>query len=338
MLISDLLRWGIRFLKGSGRVTRPLALLAPGLIAAVFFAWPAITSGVGRLYELREVKPQVFVWIPEDIIEQDGDPDYSRAGNAGFVVTSEGVLAVDATNSPYHAREVLYEIRQKTSQPMRYLIDTGGAGDEVLGNEVFADLRVPILSTPAVQSAVRDRAQFIGQKLAGNEKLGRRFRGIHVTPPNQTFQGETDVRLGGESIRLIPFDPSLHAAAVFVPGSKVVFLGDLFQNHYFPRLDSRDARQWIDALRQAESWNADVYVPGHGDPGSATDVEEFRSFLESLVSQVQSCIAAGKSPQQTRSEVTLQNYPWRAHELAAGLVEGVYQQLSTSAKNNDRSR
>jgi glyoxylase-like metal-dependent hydrolase (beta-lactamase superfamily II) len=338
MLTSDFLRSGSGFYKDSWRSTGSAARFALGLASLAVLAWPVIASGVGRLYVLREVKPQVFVWLPEDIIEQEGDPDYSRAGNAGFILTSEGVVAVDATNSPYHAREVLYEIRQKSGQPVRYLIDTGGSGDEVLGNEVFADLQVPILSTPAIQTEIRDWAHTIGQKLIGNGRFERRFRGIHVTPPNQIFQGETNVSLGGQTIRLIPFDPSLHAAAVFLPDSGVVFLGDLFQNQYFPRLESRDVRRWIDALRQVESWNADVYVPGHGDPGSKKEVGEFRSFLEGLMNEVQMRIAAGKSLEQVKSEVTLQNYPWRAHELAAGLVEGVYEQLSEPAKNNAASR
>jgi glyoxylase-like metal-dependent hydrolase (beta-lactamase superfamily II) len=303
-------------------------------LALAILLRPAITMGVGRLYRLLEVKPQVFVWIPDDIIEDEGDPNYSRAGNAGFVVTSEGVMTVDATNSPYHARELLYEIRQKTNQPVRYLVDTGGSGDEVLGNEVFADLQVPILSTPDIQAEIRDRAQTIGQKLTGDQKFERRFRGIHVTPPNHIFQGPTEVALGGQTIRLIPLDPSLHAAAVYLPSSKVAFLGDIFQNQYFPRLESRDIHRWIDALRQAESWNADVYVPGHGEPGPRKDVAAFRSFLEWMTNEVQTRVAQGKSLEQVKSDISFQNYPWHAHELSVHLIEDLYQQLSTSAKNN----
>ena len=338
MSTSDLLRSGSGFFKDSGRLTASAARCLLGLATLVVVAWPLTTSGVGRLYQLREVKPQVFVWIPEDIIEQEGDPDYSRAGNAGFVVTSQGVVAVDATNSPYHAREVLYEIRQKTSGPVRYLIDTGGSGDEVLGNEVFADLQVPILSTPTIQTEIRDRAQSLGQRLASNQDFGRRFRGIHVTPPNQTFDGKAELALGGQTIRLTAFDPSLHAVAVQLTTAKVVFLGDLFQNRYFPRLESRDLSRWIDALRQAESWNAEVYVPGHGEPGSKKELGEFRTFLESLTKEVQARIAAGKSLAQVKSEISLGNDTWRARELAPELVEGVYQQLSASAKNNSASR
>lgn len=337
MLTFDFLRRGSGLFKSSSRPAGGAAIFVLALAGAAFVAWPTVTSGVGRLYQLREVKPEVFVWIPEDIIEQEGDPDYRRAGNAGFVVTAQGVVAVDATNSPYHAREVLYEIREKTSEPIRYLIDTGGSGDEVLGNEVFADLQVRILSTPPIQAEIRDRAQFLEQRLAKSESFGRSFRGIHVTPPNQTFDGKAELTLGGQTVRLTAFDPSLHAVAVQFTAARVVFLGDLFQNQYFPRLESRDIRRWIEALRQAESWNADVYVPGHGEPGTSKDVADFRGFLEWVANQVQTRVAQGKSLEQVKSEVSFQGYPWHAHELSTHLLADLYQQLSTSPKNDPAS-
>ena len=328
MSTSDFLRSGWGFTHNFSRLQRAAVWAAIALTGCLA---PVIVPAVGRLYQVREVKPHVFVWIPEDIIEPDVDPQYGRAGNAGFVVTSEGVLVVDATNSPFHAREVLYEIRQKTDQPVRYLIDTGDAGDEVLGNEVFADLQAQILSTPVIQGQMRDRAQALAQSPSGQTPSGRRLRGIHITPPNQTFQGEDQFLLGGWAIRLTAFDPSLHAVAVSLPNAKVVFLGDLFQNQYFPRLESRDVHRWIDALRQAESWNAEVYVPGHGDPGGAKDVAEFRHFLEWLTNEVQTRLAEGKSLDQVKQELgNWSNYPWHAHELAAHLVEDVYQQLAAA--------
>src|SRR5438552_3496046 len=47
-------------------------------------------------YEVREVKPHVFVWVPEDILDQDADPQFRRAGTAGFIITAAAVVVINA--------------------------------------------------------------------------------------------------------------------------------------------------------------------------------------------------------------------------------------------------
>ena len=42
--------------------------------------------------------------------------------NAGFIVTSAGVVVIDALGSPALAEELLAAIRKVTSQPVRYVI------------------------------------------------------------------------------------------------------------------------------------------------------------------------------------------------------------------------
>ncbi len=314
---------------------RRLPVSRAAVILAVLVCWsgPHRALAVGWRYEVREVRPNVYVWIPEDIIDIDGDPQYSRAGDAGFIVTNDGVVIVNATNSPFHAREMLYEIRQRTSEPVRYVIDTGGAGDEVLGNEVFADLQAPILSTPAIQAEIEGREQSLFQRANGNTQFQRRLRGIHITPPNQTFQGEKQLSLGGHTIRLISFEPGLHALAVSLPSSKVAFLGDLFQNGFVPQLESRDIHKWIQALKDAETWDVDVYIPGHGDPAGKKEVAAFRLFLQGLTNDIEARMAEGKSLDQTKAELLpLKNYSGHARELAPQLVADLYRQLASTAK------
>jgi glyoxylase-like metal-dependent hydrolase (beta-lactamase superfamily II) len=313
------------FERRCGRASLAAAILA----ALICCTGPNGARAVGRRYDVREVKPNVYVWIPEDIIDIDGDPQYSRAGNAGFVVTNDGVVIVNATNSPFHAREMLYEIRQRTSEPVRYVIDTGGAGDEVLGNEVFADLQAPILSTPAIQAEIEGREQSLFQRANGNTQFQRRLRGIHITPPNQTFQGEKQLSVGGHTIRLISFEPGLDAVAVSLPSIKVAFLGDLFQNGFIPHLESRDIHKWIEALKDAEAWDIEVYVPGHGEPAGKKEVEQFRQFLEWLTNEVQTRVTEGKSLDQTRAELLpFKNYNGHAVDLEPELLRDLYQQLA----------
>jgi glyoxylase-like metal-dependent hydrolase (beta-lactamase superfamily II) len=284
------------------------------------------------LYEVRELKPNLFVWIPEDVLDPEGDPLFNRAGNAGFIVTTEGVAVVNTTNTPFHARELLYEIRRRTDLPVRYVINTDSQGDHVLGNEVFVDQQATIVSTAAAQAEMQQYQQELARRLDEDEnwRLQARMRGIHPTPASQTFEQEMSIRLGGQEIKLVSLSGGHSAgdAVVYLPGAKVLFLGHLFENGYFPRLAASDVRRWIEILRQVESWDAETYVPGRGAPGDKKQLAEFRQFLEWLVTEVQTRLQQGKSLDDVRHELNpLENYHWGARDLAPRAVEAVYRQL-----------
>ena len=305
-----------------------LVLSADSLLPTAYSHPPA-----RGLYEVREIKPGVFVWIPEDVLDLEGDPQFNRPGTAGFIITNEGVVVVNTTNSPFHAREVLYEIRQRTDGPVRYVINTDADPDQMLGNEVFVDQSAIIISSNPAQAAMQRYRDDLARRLNEDEnwRLQGRMRGIHPTLPNQLFDEEMSLRLGGQEIRLhrVTDGESSGDAVVYLPAAKVLFLGRLFVNGYFPRLASADVRRWIGFLREVESWDVDLYVPGHGPPGDKKQLAEFRGFLEWLVNEVQSRLEQGKTLAEIRREVNpLENHPWSARELGMRAVEDVYRQLA----------
>ncbi len=254
-------------------------------------------------YEVFEVRPHIFVWVPEDIQDLEGDPEFSRAGTAGFIVTEEGVVVVNTTNHPFHARELLYEIRRKTEQPIKYVVNTDSRPDHILGNEVFAEQQATILSTSQALAQMRQYQDQLRKRMEENVRLQTLMRGIHLTLPNQTFDGEMALRIGGQELKLLVENqgPTAGEATVYLPAAKIIFLGDLYENGLIPaRLESIDLGRWTEALRRAENWGAETYVPGHGAPGDRQEFAEFRRWLE-WAADVQMHGAGGNHPPQARA-------------------------------------
>jgi len=316
------------------RVFRPCSLRFL-LLSAFCLLSSAYCPATGWLYKIQEVKPNVFVWVSDDVLDLDGDPQFGRAGTAGFIVTSQGVVVVDTTNTPFHARELLYEIRHHSDLPVRYVIDTNSSGEQILGNEVFTELRATLISSAKTQEEIIRYRQQLARRMANEEcngKLQSRMRGFHITVPTQTFSSEMTLRLGGVDIKLICL-PKIEAgddAAVYLPAAKVLFLGELFQNDYFPRIGTRNIHDWIDTLRQFEGWDVDVYVPGHGEAGGKKELTEFRQFLEWLQKEVETRFKEGKPVSVAKREIDtlVENYKWHAPELVSEDVEDVYKQLA----------
>ena len=315
---------------------RCLALLA---FFILIFPRPLVPAEEGH-YKILEIKPHVFVWLAEDILEQEGDPNFSRAANAGFVITPEGVVVVNTTNTPFNARALLYEIRQRTDLPVRFVIDTSASPDAMLGNEAFEDFRPTILSTPAAATLMSRYRSELPRRMEDDWRLAASMRGIHPTPPDKTFAQDMTLPIPSTPIKLINLgdDASPGDAVVYLPQSKVLFLGDLFENEFIPQMNSGNIRGWIRALRKVESWDVDVFVPGHGPPGGRQQVEQFRHFLEWLLNQVQSRLQQGKTEQQIENElVPFQGYQWHAPEQESKAVAAVYRQLTGSSKEASAS-
>lgn len=247
---------------------------------------------MGRRYTVTEVKPHVFVWVPEEIHDLEGDPQFTIAGTAGFIIGPDGVIVIDTTNSPFHAREILYEIRQRTDQPVKYVIDTDSGGDHVLGNEAFSDEKAVIISTPIVAAELRNYERQLQNRVAADGEAGlrmrQRMRGFHFTLPNQEINHEMEIGVGGEAVRLLlPLaGPSPGNLAVSLPRSKVLFLGDLYQNGVMPNLRGVNTQKWVEYLRKVETMDVDVYVPGHGPPGDKQALEKFCQWLEKSESRL----------------------------------------------------
>lgn len=291
-------------------------------------------------YKILEIKPNVFVWRAEDILEQEGDPNFSRPGNAGFIITPEGVVVVDTTNTPFNARALLYEIRQRTDIPVRFVINTSASPDSMLGNEAFEDFRPTIISTPAAATLMERYRSKLPGRIEDDWRLEESMRGIHPTPPNKTFDQKMTLPIPNPQIKVINVgdNASPGDAVVYLPQSKVLFLGDLFQNEYIPRMNSGNIRHWISTLHQIESWDVDVFVPGHGEPGGRQQVEQFRQFLVWLLNQVQSRVQQGKTERQIENDlVPFQNNHWHAPELQSEVVAAIYRQLTSGSKETSAS-
>ena len=302
------------------------------LLTALCFLPSAYGSPVRGLYEVQEIQPGVYVLFPEDVTDPDGDPQFSRRANAGFVVTGEGSVVVNTMNTPFRARELLYEIRRLTDRPVRYVINTDAHPDIVLGNEVFVAEQSAIVSTIPAAIEMRDYARDLQRRMAWNQnwRLQGRMRGIHPTLPTQTFDTELRIKIGGEEVRVVRVSGG-HSdgdAVVHLLRQRVVFLGHLFESGFFPRLDQSDVRRWVGILRDLESWDVDVYVPAHGPAGGKKELAEFRRFLEWLYNEISTRVTEGKSLGEVKRELKLtETYRWSARELASHAIEEVYQQV-----------
>jgi len=240
-----------------------MALLAAGAPCAVCAAADsgATKSGV----QATQVADRV--WFVQVVAALGSPANRNFISNAGFVVTDDGVVVIDALGSPALAEELLAEIRRVTSQPVRYVIVTHYHADHIYGLQSFKGAGATILAHSAGREYLNsDTAQ---KRLeASRLELGPWVDDkTRLVPADRWMdQDETNLRVGSYDILIRHVGPA-HTPedlVVFVPKLGVLFSGDLFFRGRIPFVGQADSRLWIASLGRLIDYKPRIVVPGHG--------------------------------------------------------------------------
>lgn len=252
-----------------------------------------------------QVAPGVYVHFGQhkDIDEgYDGD-----IANIGFIVGSEAVAVID-TGGSYAVGLALHEaLRAITQLPVRYVINTHGHPDHVLGNAAFvqpdaaghAPQWIGHARLPRALAARRDSDL---RKLAGLAGKGAGPGATdHALPaPERTVQDRLRLELGGRTLELVawPRAHTDHDLTVFDSASATLFSGDLLFIERTPAIDGTgDVEGWLAVSDALKKLPARVVIPGHGpvtrDQQQAFDRQA--GYLATLLRDVRAGIGRGDS-------------------------------------------
>ena len=226
------------------------------------------------------------VWFVQGEAALGSATNRNFISNAGFVVTTEGVVVIDALGSPALAEALIATVRQVTAQPIRYVIVTHYHADHIYGLQAFKALGATVIahrnslaylnSDTAQQRLAVSRAE-LGPWVDANTRL---------VGADQWLDGETTLRLGAETIRIRPVGPAHTPEDLVVQAEQagVMFTGDLVFRGRIPFVGQADSRQWITSLGRLIDWQPRTVVPGHGpaSPDPVADLTLTRDYLVHL--------------------------------------------------------
>ena len=206
--------------------------------------------------------------------------------NAGFVVTSEGVVVFDALGTPALGAELLAEIRKRTQAPVRRVIVSHYHADHFYGLAAFRKGRSEIWAHGAARSYLASPAPA--------DRLAERSRTLAPWVPadmpliaaDRWLEKEESFRLGGLTFRVMPVGPA-HTPedlALLIEEERVLFVGDLMFSGRIPFVGDADSRGWIEAIDRVVKFNPRVMVGGHGDASrdATADLRLTRDYLTHL--------------------------------------------------------
>jgi glyoxylase-like metal-dependent hydrolase (beta-lactamase superfamily II) len=207
------------------------------------------------------------VWFVQGEAALGSSANRNFISNAGFIVTDDGVVVVDALGSPTLATELLAEIKRVTPQPVRYVIVTHYHADHIYGLQAFKAAGATVLAHSAGREylnsdTAQKRLEASQHELAPWIDKNTRL----VTADRWLADEQTQLRAGSYDIVIRHVGPA-HTSedlVVFVPQLGVLFSGDLFFRGRIPFVGQADSRLWIASLERLIDYKPRVVIPGHG--------------------------------------------------------------------------
>src|SRR5881396_1653728 len=253
----------------------------------------------------------------------------SMTYNSGVIVTSEGVLVLDALNSEPVGRAERKAIEDTIRQPVRVLVSSTFHNNYSKGNLAYADvwkIGHENYRTDLLELMQREKAPPEEQK---------------ARAPNQTFRDRVTLYLGGKEIQIL-YVGRAHTrgdSIVFVPQDRIVYLSELYFANQFLFINDGYGIDWLRALDTIEALGADIFVPGHGplpaNPReSRQELLRFRQMLVDVRDAVQKEVARGVTEDQAVATIRWPQYEkmqsYDAQRETA--VRRLYQQLTGKLK------
>jgi alkyl sulfatase BDS1-like metallo-beta-lactamase superfamily hydrolase len=227
---------------------------------------------------------------PQDAVDL-GDGIFMSRGvsNCYQVVTGDGVLMVN-TGSAFEAPAHTERFARAVGKPVRVIVFTQSHADHIGGWAAFAGPGVETIAQ-SDYSAVRGYWNRLAQHYARRTQIlwGALIRAqpgaAAPQPPDpvptRTFEDRFAFALGGRAVELIavPGGETTDSVAVWLPGSRTVFTGNLFGPIFghVPNLSTlrgdrlRSALGFVASVDRVRALAPEVLITGHGDPIRGAD-------------------------------------------------------------------
>jgi glyoxylase-like metal-dependent hydrolase (beta-lactamase superfamily II) len=242
----------------------------------------------------KPVAAGVYAYVGE--IEGRTYDNEGLNANIGLVVTPAGAVLIDSGATLQAAQKIHEAAKKVTSQPVKWVINTGGQDHRWLGNGYFTAQGIETIAHASAQADMSARAP---EHLAGLRVLKERLDGTVPTLPTRFIQ-ESDGRLElGGTVFELKHRGGGHTPGdwlVWLPQKNVLFSGDVvYVDRVLGLHPVSRIKTWLASFAVIDELKPQIIVPGHGQVTHlATAQAQTRDLLQALRAHMGKAVEAGE--------------------------------------------
>ena len=273
-----------------------------------------------------------FKKIKDGIYVYTGKPNES---NCTIILTQEGVVLIDSGNNPPDSHAVMKGLKQLTSQPVRFLINTEPHSDHTTGHFVFSPPAIVIAHAGATDSMKKAYNPARNEKLiAESAEMREAFKGFRLITPHIEYQDKMTLNMGERTMELY-YLKNVHSeadTAIWLPKERVLFtaasVGVKRFNNLRPFVSIPDT---LNAIKMMKALNPEVVIPGHGEPSTSRILDDMERYYNTLLERVKQMVQQGKSLDDIKRELKMPEYAdWEGKDRFPNNIEAAYRAVKGS--------
>lgn len=251
-----------------------------------------------------------------------------RGGTIAFLLSKDGIVVIDA-QFPDTAQHLIDDLKKRSSNPFRYLLNTHHHGDHTAGNIAFKGLVEHVVAhenSLANQKAVAEKNNLVDKQLY----------------PDIIFSEDWKLKAGDEKIKAYYYGAGhTNGDAVYhFENANIVHSGDLMFNKRHPFVDrtaGASMKQWIKDLdKVVKNASKDtIIIFGHSlkageETGTVEEVKKFQDYLAKVLAFAQQEIKKGVSKEEFLKNTSIPGVTeWSGQGIERPLT-AAYEELTAS--------
>jgi len=268
-----------------------------------------VSNSIGRQ---RAEQPVKIRKISDRLLEIVG----GRGSQGGAYIGADGVLVIDAKMDKASVDQVVEGIKQITDKPIKYLVNTHGDGDHIVGNCYFPE-------TVTIIAHENCRKDFF---LSGRNGEASQWSKPDLAPfvPMLTFSDKMNIHLGSKTVELWYFGVghTTGDVVVYFPEEKTAFIGDqifLTRAQLIHSYKGGNSFEHVKTLtKMLDTIDAEKFCSGHSEMTNRAGIENNIAQMKKRQEEIKSLIAKGKNIEEIKSEF---------QENESRLIEAIFYEI-----------
>ncbi len=215
--------------------------------------------------------------------------------NLSFIITTDGVVVVNAGDNYQLASALHDEIKKITKQKVKFVVLENGQGHAALGSSYWKEQGAKIIAHEDAVHELKERGLDILARM--KRRMREKAAKTELVMPDIIFAKEHIIELGGTRIELRNLGPAHSPGDIvtWLPKSRLVISGDVaFHQRLLPLFGHTDTKTWLETWKIFEGLKAKIIIPGHGKATTYDQVTKYtQDYLVYLRAKIGKLIEDG---------------------------------------------